>query len=320
VRAAPPADPRPDAHRIWTASWPIDLCRSLAPLQRGRFDPCQRRVSDRTIWRTARPADGPVLARLVQLDEHRIACDAWGAGAAWFANRLPQLLGEDDDADAFAPAGHDLLARLHRAAPWLRMPRTGRVFEAMVGAVLEQRVTVREALDARSRLIRRHGSLPPASPKGMPEELRVMPAPTAWLDIPSWDYHRAGVDVKRAATLRRCALVASRLDETTAMDRADAVRRLRSVRGIGVWTVAETRQRSCGDADLVSYGDVHLPRFVGYALTGEPADDARMEELLEPWRGHRHRVVRLLQLGASLGAVQSPPSIPRARPRAHLGF
>lgn len=320
MRAASPADSRPDAHRIWEATWPIDLCRSLAPLQRGRFDPCQQRVGDRTLWRTARPSDGPVLARLVQLDARRVACDAWGPGAAWFVERLPRLLGDGDAAEEFDPAGHAVLGRLHRAAPWLRMPRSGRVFEAVVGAVLEQRVTVREALDARNRLICWHGDPPPASPAGMPQHLRVMPTPRAWLGIPSWDFHRAGVDVQRAATLRRCALVASRLDETSGMDRAEAVRRLRAVRGIGVWTVAETRQRSCGDPDLVSYGDVHLARSVGYALTGESADDARMEELLEPWRGHRHRVVRLLQLGASLGAVATPPSVPRARPRAHLGF
>jgi 3-methyladenine DNA glycosylase/8-oxoguanine DNA glycosylase len=315
-----PTEPPADAQRTWAATWPIDLARVLGPLQRGRFDPCQQRVGDRVVWRSARPADGPVLARLEQLDERSITCMAWGPGANWFVERLPELLGAGDDPSSFDCADHPLLAKLHRAAPWLRMPASGLVFEAMVGAVLEQRVTVREALDARNRLIRWHGDAPPASPVGMPDGMRVMPSPRAWLDVPSWDFHRAGVDVKRAATLRRCALVASRLDETAGVERTAAIRRLRSVRGIGVWTVAETRQRSCGDADLVSYGDTHLARFVGYALTGESADDERMEELLEPWRGHRHRVVRLLHLGASLGAVRTAPALPRARPRAHLGF
>ena len=292
----------------------------LAPLRRGRFDPCQAHVGDDVVWRTARTADGPVLARLEQVDEQAVDCVAWGAGATCFLERVPQLLGEDDDPGSFDDAGHDLLRRINRASDWLRLPRTGLVFEALVGAVLEQRVTVREALDARNRLIAWHGELPPASPRGMPQHLRVMPDPRTWGSIPSWDWHRAGCDVHRAATIRRASEVAGRLDETASMKRVDGLRRMRAVRGIGVWTVAETWQRSHGDPDLVSYGDTHLARFVGYALTGGPVDDDGMEELLEPWRGHRHRVVRLLQLGASLGAVPTAPRIPRSRPRAHLGF
>jgi 3-methyladenine DNA glycosylase/8-oxoguanine DNA glycosylase len=58
-----------------------------------------------------------------------------------------------------------------------------------------------------------------------------------------------------------------------------------------------------GDADAVSVGDYHLPNLVAYALAGEPrADDARMLELLEPYRGHRGRVIRLVMAGG-----RSPP-------------
>jgi 3-methyladenine DNA glycosylase/8-oxoguanine DNA glycosylase len=54
--------------------------------------------------------------------------------------------------------------------------------------------------------------------------------------------------------------------------------------------------RALGDPDAVSVGDFHLPNVVAYALAGEPrANDGRMLELLEPWRGHRARVVRLLE-------------------------
>ncbi len=261
-----------------------------------------------------------MLARIEQVDEHTARCAAWGPGTDWFIDRLPSLLGDDDDAHAFEHAGHDLLRRVHRANPWLRLPRTGLVFEALVGSVLEQRVTVEEALRARNRLIAWHGDLPPARPQGLPEHVRVMPDAPTWRSIPSWDWHRAGCDVHRAATIRRAAQVAPRLDETTELDRVDGLRRMRAVRGIGVWTVAETWQRSHGDPDLVSYGDTHLARFVGYALTGESVDDAGMEQLLEPWRGHRHRVVRLLQLAASLGAVATPPRVPRAPARTHLGL
>lgn len=310
----------PDAHRSWRAPWPLLLQRSLAPVRRGRFDPCHVHVGDRVVWRTARPASGPVLARIEQLGGDEVRCEAWGEGADWFVEQLPQLLGADDTREQFRCDDHPLLARIHDATPWLRLPRTDLVFEALVGAILEQRVTVREALDARSWLIRRHGEAPPGCPPDMPPHMRVMPTPGRWLQVPSWDWHRAGVDVHRAATVRRCAEVAARLEETTRMDREACMRRLRAVPGVGVWTVAETLQRSHGDADSLSYGDTHLARFVGYALTGAAADDARMEELLEPWRGHRHRVVRLLQVASASGLVRRPPRVPRARPRAHLGF
>jgi 3-methyladenine DNA glycosylase/8-oxoguanine DNA glycosylase len=70
---------------------------------------------------------------------------------------------------------------------------------------------------------------------------------------------------------------------------------LRSIPGVGVWTAAETTQRSHGDPDSVSVGDYHLAKDVGWALTGGPVDDDGMLELLEPWRGHRQRIVRLIE-------------------------
>jgi 3-methyladenine DNA glycosylase/8-oxoguanine DNA glycosylase len=51
-----------------------------------------------------------------------------------------------------------------------------------------------------------------------------------------------------------------------------------------------------GEPDTVSVGDYHLAGFVGWALLGRPVDDAGMLEVLEPWRPHRQRVVRLLEV------------------------
>ena len=67
----------------------------------------------------------------------------------------------------------------------------------------------------------------------------------------------------------------------------DAYRRLPRCPGIGPWTAAEVAIRALGDPDAVSVGDFHLPNLVAFALAGEPrATDARMLELLEPYRGH----------------------------------
>jgi 3-methyladenine DNA glycosylase/8-oxoguanine DNA glycosylase len=125
--------------------------------------------------------------------------------------------------------------------------------------------------------------------------MRVPPSADVWRRVPSWDWHRAGVDPQRSRTVVTAARVAARLEEAVGMSPADATRRLRAVPGIGAWTAAEIAQRALGDADAVSVGDYHLPSFVGWALVGRPLDDDGMLELLEPWRPHRYRVIRLLE-------------------------
>jgi 3-methyladenine DNA glycosylase/8-oxoguanine DNA glycosylase len=136
--------------------------------------------------------------------------------------------------------------------------------------------------------------------------MRVFPPARTWLRIPSWEWHRAGVEGVRARTVMSAARVAGRLEEIAAMTPAAADRRLRALPGIGPWTSAEVRQRACGDADAVSVGDYHLPAAVGWALAGRKVDDAGMLELLEPYAGHRYRVTRLVELGG-LGPPRRGP-------------
>ena len=62
--------------------------------------------------------------------------------------------------------------------------------------------------------------------------------------------------------------------------------------------------------DAVSVGDYHLPNVVAWALASEArADDARMLELLEPYRGQRGRVIRLLE-ASGIGAPRFGPKMP----------
>ena len=74
------------------------------------------------------------------------------------------------------------------------------------------------------------------------------------------------------------------------------------------------RQRAHGDPDAASFGDYHVPGFIGCTLAGEPVDDAGMAALLEPYRGHRFRVQRLVELCGS----RRPRHGPRSGPRRHL--
>jgi len=219
---------------------------------------------------------------------------------------VPELLGDGDDWADLDLASVPLLAETRRRRPGLRLTRCRQVFEMLVAAVLEQKIATVDAHRSWAWLVRRHGE---AAPGPAPEGMRVAPAVDGWRRIPSWDWHRAGVEPKASAAVMAASRVAPGLERTLALGRggADVAQRLRSVPGIGIWTAAETSQRSHGDPDAPSFGDLHLPGIVGTALIGRAVDDDGMLELLEPWRGSRQRVMRLI--------VSSGVSVPRRAQR-----
>ena len=237
---------------------------------------------------------------------------AWGPGAAWLLETLPSLLGAQDQPETFAPA-HPLLRDMAWRYLGARVGRSGRVLEALIPAVLEQKVVGLEAHRAWRALLLRFGT---AAPGPVPAGMRVVPAPATWAAIPSWEWHAAGVEAVRARTIAGAARVSGRLEEIGSMAPADADRRLRALAGIGPWTSAEVRQRACGDADAVTVGDYHLPAAVGWALAGHVVDDAGMLELLAPYAGHRHRAARLVELSG----VRPPRRGPRMAARDYRAF
>jgi 3-methyladenine DNA glycosylase/8-oxoguanine DNA glycosylase len=296
----------PDAARRWRPETPVSLELALGHLQRGSGDPTQRRGPDGSWWRTARTPDGPGSVRLRQVDG-AVDVDAGGPGAAWLVAGAPGLVGADDDPRGFRPQ-HRVIAETARRLSHLRLGGTGLVFELVMPAVLEQRVTGREAWRSWRELVRRFGD---PAPGPVPAGLRVAPAADTVRRVPSWEWHRAGVDPGRARTVMAAAQAAHRLDECISLPRAERFARLRAVPGIGEWTAAEVAQRAWGDADAVSVGDFHLPALVGWALIGRPVDDDGMLELLDCYPGHRHRAVRLVELS---GVAQ-----PRFGPRMPVG-
>jgi 3-methyladenine DNA glycosylase/8-oxoguanine DNA glycosylase len=226
---------------------------------------------------------------------------------------LPALLGLDDDPTGFDPCLHPVVAGLVRRLSRVRLGRTGAVMEALVPAILEQRVTGSEAASAFRTLIRRYGE-PAPGPVAASQRLRLHAAPDVLAALPYYVFHPLGVEQRRAEIIRRVARDARHLEALTELpgSRAEvgaaAATRLRAYPGIGPWTAAEVTLRALGDPDAVSVGDYHLPNVVAFALAGEPrGDDARMLELLEPWRGHRARVVRLLEASG----IEAPRYGPR---------
>jgi 3-methyladenine DNA glycosylase/8-oxoguanine DNA glycosylase len=283
--------------RVWDAGRPVGVLDTLGPLRRGSGDPAHRVEAGR-FWWACRTPDGDGTLALQVTAGHRVAAQAWGSGAEWLLERVPTLLGADDDWSGLDVSAVPVLDRVRRARPGLRLPQTGRVLDVLVPAVLEQKVTGQEAWRSWRQLLWRFGTPAP----GPLQRLRVPPAPQVLLDIPTWDWHRLGVDLRRQRTIRAAATVAARLEECAAMPPAQAARRLRHVPGIGAWTAAEAVQRALGAADEVSVGDYHLPNVVVHLFTGRArGTDDEMLDLLAPWAGQRQRVMRLVE-AAGIGA------------------
>ncbi|WP_413252503.1 DNA-3-methyladenine glycosylase family protein [Streptomyces niveus] len=296
--------------RVHDPGHPLDLGLVLGPLRRGPADPTFRTGPDGSAVRASRTPAGPGTLR-VRADHDGVRADAWGPGADWLLERLPELLGAADDPAAFVPR-HRLLAASQRRRPGLRLCRTGLVLESLIPSVLEQKVTTIEANRSWRHLVRKYGEPAPGPYGSGDNRMYVMPDPRTWAMIPSWEWHKAGVDSKRSDTVARAVRVARRLEEATTMEPEQAAARLELIPGIGPWTSAEVLQRSNGAPDAVTVGDLHLPGIVGYALAGRPdTDDAGMLELLEPYAGQRHRAVRLILLTG-----RTPP---RRAPRMPVG-
>ncbi|MCX4762597.1 DNA-3-methyladenine glycosylase 2 family protein [Streptomyces sp. NBC_01275] len=311
----PSGVPRP-AHepgtvRMWTPEGALDLGLVLGPLRRGPADPTFRAMPDGSVWRASLTPEGPGTLRVSQVSA-AVRGEAWGPGARWLLEQLPEMLGASDDPEAFVPR-HRVVAMARHRRPGLRLTRTGLVLESLIPSILEQKVTTDEAYRAWRLLVRKFGEPAPGPAAG--GRLWVMPAPRTWALIPSWEWHRAGVDDKRASTVLRAVRVAARLEQAVGMPPGEARARLEVVPGVGPWTSAETVQRSHGAADAVTVGDLHLPGIVGFALAGDRgADDAVMLSLLEPYAGQRHRAARLILLSGRTPARRAP-----RMPRGDIG-
>jgi 3-methyladenine DNA glycosylase/8-oxoguanine DNA glycosylase len=282
----------------------------LSPLRRGKLDPTFHQLSEDLIWRGVQTPLGAATVR-VQQDAEAVRGQAWGPGAEWVLESLPRLLGADDDPGEFQPQ-HRALQRLQKKYAGLRLGATGLVMESLIPAILEQKVTSREAHQSFRHLVIDHGE--PAPGPGADHGLWVQPSPDRLRTITSWEWTQLGVGPTRAATLARVLGQTSLIERASSMSPADLDRRLTAISGVGVWTSAETRARSHGDADAVSFGDFHLSRNIGWALVGEPVDDDGLEEILSPYVGNRLRVQRLVEIAG----IRLPRRGPRRTLPNHL--
>ena len=298
--------------RVWRPGRPTSVGLILSIFRRGGGDPTFQADRGDGWWMGLVTPAGSATLRLVQRSElGEVQATAWGVGAGWVLDQVPRLLGAGDDDSDFV-THHPQVARAHRRYAAWHVPCSGLVMHALVPAVIEQKVTGQEAFGGYRTLVHRFGSRAPGP--GGDRRLWVAPTAAAWAAIPSWEWLRASVDGARSGAAVRAAKVAGRLEECVTLSRDQASARLRAVPGIGVWTAAEVAQRALGDPDSPSFGDYHVAKNITWALTGEVLDDDALAELLEPYRGHRYRVQRLLELD---GAMR-PRRGPRMAPRTHL--
>lgn len=303
--------PRPP---VWSpVEAPRSLRRTLSVYRHGTGDPTTR-LGDGLFVRATLTPHGPGTLRLrwrhdpAPVDECGLDAEAWGPGADWLLERAARMTGAHDFPGAFSDA-HPAVERSLRLARHLRVGASEQLYHQLLPTILGQRITGGEAVRQWAKLCEELGGTPPG-PADLVDSMRLPPAPETLHRRPSWWFHPLGIEQARARPLTEVARHADKLWRWTDLGGDETARKLMLLPGVGVWTIGSVLGPVLGDPDAVPVGDYHHPNTVAWALAGEPrADDDRMLELLEPYRGQRGRV--LWALGAVAGGA--PKYGPRQR-------
>ncbi len=236
-----------------------------------------------------------------------ISVATYGPGGDWLAHRAPAMLGVDDtDAHGLDTSPNDVVARAARAHRAVRIGASGDLYHELLPTIIEQRITSGEAHAQWTRVCRELSEPAP----GPFARLLLPPEPSVLARRPGWWFHPLGIERKRAEPLTHVARHASKLWDWASFDTVAARQKLHLLSGVGQWTIGTVLGSALGDPDAVAVGDYHVKNMVGYTLAGEPrATDERMIELLEPFRGQRGRVVRMLKYSG----VAAPKFGPKQR-------
>ncbi|HTJ29911.1 MAG TPA: hypothetical protein VL346_05400 [Acidobacteriaceae bacterium] len=267
------------------AMHPVHFARTFAMQRLGQHDPTAELIGD--CFRKAFFYRGQPSAVEICRDGDGLAVTAFGPEAEPLLTETLRGFTQPDGYFDF-PTEDTGLLRLHHSQPGLRILRVPWIYETICSVILQQRIRTVDAMRDWRRLTYRYGADAPLG-------LRAFPKPAVLARVPLFSLEQMGIDPRRAKTLLRLAHEMAFLRLGSELTFAELRDRLQRVPGIGPWTTESVMGYGAGDPDAAIPGDLHLPRVVCYALAGEQnGTDARMMELLEPFRGHRFRIIRLL--------------------------
>ena len=297
-----------------TETDPPRSLRTTLGLYRAGFGDPTTRLSDGSFLRATCTPDGPATLRLswdadpAPIHDADVRAEAWGPGAEWMLARVASITGEADRPVVFDDA-HPVVERALRRQRLARIGASGDAYHQLLPTIIAQRITAGEAVRQWQRLCASLGE-PAPGPPGTVDGLLLPPSPASLDRRPAWWFHPLGIETKRARPLVEVARHADKLWRWTETGSAELAQKLALIPGIGPWTIGSVLGPVCGDPDAVPVGDFHFPNTVAWALAGEPrADDERMLELLEPYRGQRGRVLWALVTTAG----KAPSFGPRKR-------
>jgi hypothetical protein len=273
----------------------VDPGLVLFPLRMLYADPTIR-VGDREFTRATWTPEGPgVIAIRWGAEPGRIDVTCQGDGARWLREGARSLLGVADDISSFEPVG--VVGRLWSRMQGDRVGATGTVWHDLTWSITQQRVHRSDAAAQWRRLVTSFGESVDGD-----EGLYTPPVPERLARAAPWSLRALGIDQRRAMALIAAGRVALRLHALADRPWEDARVGLASLPGVGPWTLAVLSGLTWGEPDTVITGDSGIPSLIASTLSGERrADDARMLELLEPYRPHRYRVLRLALAARTVG-------------------
>lgn len=288
-------------HRDIPLEVPLDLARTLR-LQEMWGATTWMKADASGGWYAMRTVQGPGTVHIVHAGD-RLECQAWGPGAEEMLARVPRLCGLDNAGVEDVPRVDARVRELQKRQAGFRIGSSGDLYPKLIATALAQKVTGPNGKSALRQVAWKLGEQAP----GPREDLWLLPPPRVLSKIPYYVLHPLNIEQHRASLIARIASRATALQRAAKMDPVEGRAHLEKLRGIGPWTSGVAMGGALGDADAVPVGDIHLPNWVSFNLRGEPrADDARMLELLEPYRPYRGLVARMIK-GGGKGAPRYGP-------------
>jgi DNA-3-methyladenine glycosylase II len=220
--------------------------------------------------------------------------------------QVARMLSLDHDARDFLAVGRrdPVIGSLLAIAPGLRPPLFHSPYEAAVWAVVSSRRTAKQARAVRDRLGVEHGQVLRVAGQDMP----TLPTPAELLQVEQV----SGLPAPRVPWLHAIARAAldGQLDPDVlrALDPSTALRRLRSLPGIGPFYAELILVRSCGVTDVLPANEPRVLSLAGelYGLD-RPMTVEEFAERAEAWRPWRTWCTVLIRAVARRRPSAAPP-------------